>query len=318
MPVPRSPGYPDYSYKGPGDPGTAWIPIVFSGKLLEKFYAKATMTNITTTDYIGEIKKQGDTVVIRTTPDITIRDYKRGGTLILEYPDSPAIELTVNRAKYFNFAMDDIDVHMTDMNWLDKYADDAAQQMKVVIDKEFFADIIVYADPDNQGSNAGKESHLFDLGAPGAPLTLNKDNILDYIVDCGTVLDEQNCPDEDRWIILPPAVFNLINKSDLKDASFAGTDKSILLTGGFTGKMIDRFYIYESNLLFRVTEGADAGAWYLPFGRKGSIVAATVFQKVEKYRPQNTFADAMKGLAVYDWGVVYPSHFGFMFGKVQV
>ncbi len=318
MPVPRAAGYPDYSYRGPGDPGAAWIPIIFSGKLLEKFYKKTTMTNITTTDYIGEIKNKGDRVVIRTVPSITIRDYRRGGTLQLEYPESPAVELTVNRAKYFNFAMDDIDVNFTDINWLDKYADDAAQQMKIVIDREFFEDIIAYPDPANVGANAGKETGLYNMGEAGSPVTLDKNNVLDFIVDCGSVLDEQDCPDEDRWIVLPPAVYNIINKSDLKDASFAGTGKSILLQGGFTGKMIDRFYIYQSNLLPKVTSGSDAGAFYIPFGRKGSIVAAMVFQKVERYRPDNTFADAMKGLAVYDWSVLYPQHFGFLYARVSV
>jgi len=303
MPIPGTPGTPDYTYKT----GTGWIPIVFAGKTLEKFYAKTTVANITTTDYIGELKRQGDTVVIRTTPSITIKDYKRGQTLDIEFPEAPSIELTVNRAKYFNFAMDDIDQAMTDINWLDKYADDAAQQMKIVIDREFFEDIVSYPDPANVGTSAGKETGLYNLGAPGSPITLNRDNVLDFIVDCGTVLDEQNCPDEDRWIVLPPAVFNLINKSDLRDASFSGDSKSLILRGGFTGKMLDRFAIYESNLLFKVP---DENAFYIPFGRRGSLVYAAILEKTERYRPESTFADAMKGLLVYDWACIYPAHLG--------
>ena len=155
MPIPSAAGYPNYSYNQPGDPGNAHIPILFSGKLLEKLYAKTVMTNITTSDYIGEIKNQGDRVVIRTIPDITVKDYKKGQALELEYPESPAIEITINRAKYFNFALDDIDQHFSDINWLDKYADDAAQQLKITIDREFLNTIIAYPDAANQGTSAG-------------------------------------------------------------------------------------------------------------------------------------------------------------------
>lgn len=317
MPVPRASGYPDYGYGGAGTPGNAWIPILFAGKTLEKFYTKCVAANISTTDYVGEVKNVGDRVVIRTVPNITIRTYQKGGSLTLEYPESPAIEFTINRAKYFNFAMDDIDVKETDIDWLSKYADDAAQQMKIVIDTEFFGSIYADADTYNKGANAGKKSGAFNLGTTGSPVTLTKANVLDYIVDCGTVLDEQDVPEDDRWIVVPPAVFNLINKSDLRNAAWSGLEKTTVI-GGFTGKMLDRFNIFVSNLIPRVTSGGDAGAYHIPFGRKGAIVFVAQLTKTEKYRPQNTFADAMKGLMVYDFDVIMPIGVGELYAKVSL
>jgi hypothetical protein len=313
MPVSGATGYPNYSFNKPGDPGNAWIPIIFSGKLLEKFYAKSTIAQITSTDYIGELKNKGDRVIVRTIPSITIKDYVKGGTLQLEYPESPAIEITVDRAKYFNFAMDDIDVNLTDINWLSQYADDAAQQLKIVIDSEFFADIPAYAHPKNQGAAAGAKTGAFNLGAPGSPITLSKTNIFDYIVDCGTCLDELNIPDDNRWITLPPIVYGLINKSDLRDAAFSGDSKSIIQNGGFTGKMLDRFNIYQSNLL---NFNSGDSAFDIMFGRMGSVVSATTFTRTEQYRPQNTFADAMKGLTVYDWDVVNNVGLGRLYATI--
>jgi len=313
MPVPRETTYPDYGYGGPGTPGNAHIPILFSGKLLEKFYAKSTVANIATTDYIGDLKNVGDRVVIRTLPSVTIKDYKKGKTLELEYPESPAIEFTINRAKYFNFAMDDIDIKESDLSWLDKLADDAAQQIKIVIDTEVFSTIYSKADSANQGDTAGAKTGAYNLGKAGAPVTLTKDNILDYIVDCGSVLDEQDVPDDDRWIVLPPIVMGLINKSDLRNASFAGTGESIILRGGFTGKMLDRFNVYVSNLLYKDTTD---DAYYIPFGRKSCLVYIAQISKTERYRPQNTFAEAMKGLIVYDFDIIMPKAFGVLYATV--
>lgn len=312
MPVPRATGYPDYSYGGPGSPGNAHIPVLFSGKLLEKFYAASTIANIATTDYVGELKNKGDRVVIRTTPNITIRDYKKGESILLEYPESPAIEFTVNRAKYFNFATDDIDIKQSDLSWLDKLAEDAAQQIKQVIDTEVFSTIYTKAPVENSGSSAGAKTGSFNLGTVGAPVQLTASNIIDYIIDCETVLDEQNVPDDGRWIVLPPLFMNLISKSDLKDASFSGESQSFLLRGGFSGKMISKFNIFVSNLLYF---SAGDSAFYVPFGRKGALVYVAQINKTERYRPQNTFAEAMKGLIVYDFDVINTKAFGVLYAK---
>ncbi len=317
MPVPTATGYPDYGYGTPGSPGNAHIPILFSGKLLTKFYEKSTIANIATTDYVGELKNVGDRVTIRTLPSVTIKDYQKGATIDLEYPESPAIEFTVNRAKYFNFAMDDIDIKESDLEWLDKLADDAAQQIKIKIDTEVFSTIYTKADSANQGATAGVKSGAFNLGTAGgtapSPVTLDKTNILDYIVDCKTVLDEQNVPEENRWIVLPPIMMGLLDKSDLRNAAFAGDGQSYLLRGGFTGKTIAGFNLYESNLLYR---DPTTGAYYIPFGWKGCLVYVSQINKTERYRPQNTFAEAMKGLIVYDFDVILPKALGVLFATV--
>lgn len=55
---------------------------------------------ISNTDYQGLIKDQGDTVIIRTTPTLTINDYQKGQKLNYERPESTALELLINKGKY--------------------------------------------------------------------------------------------------------------------------------------------------------------------------------------------------------------------------
>ena len=65
-----SPGRPDYSGN--------FIPEIWSGKLIENFYDATVLSAISNTDYEGEIRQMGDTVNIRTTPEITIKTYVKG------------------------------------------------------------------------------------------------------------------------------------------------------------------------------------------------------------------------------------------------
>ena len=63
----------------------------------------------------------------------------------------------------------------------------------------------------------------------------------------GTVLDEANCPEQNRFLVIPAKMAGLIKQSDLKDASITG-DGSTPLRNGRLG-MIDRFTVYVSHNL---------------------------------------------------------------------
>src|SRR5262247_1947622 len=83
---------PIYPVGGPGNtnPTTAYsgtfIPEIWSGKLIEKFYASTVLAAISNTDYEGEIRNQGDRVKIRTKPTVVIRDYRSDSLLGLDRP----------------------------------------------------------------------------------------------------------------------------------------------------------------------------------------------------------------------------------------
>ena len=113
-----------------------FIPDIWSSKLLIKFYDAVVVAAISNTDYEGEIKDQGDEVEIRQTPDITIRDYQKGQSLLIQRPEAAIVQLLIDKAKYFNFICDDIDAHQSDIKLMDDWADDASEQMKITIDTD--------------------------------------------------------------------------------------------------------------------------------------------------------------------------------------
>lgn len=293
--APYSGATPNPVYSGNAATGS-FIPEIWSGKLIEKFYAATVLAAIANTDYEGEIKNMGDKVKIRTKPTITIRDYTTDQALVVERPSSSTVELAISYAKYFNEVLDDVMELQADLNLLSMWADDASEQLKITIDTAVLAMLDASIAAANVGSTAGKVSQNIDLGASAAPAVLTPSTVLNYIVDMGTVLDEQNIPETGRWLIIPPWVAGMVKKSDLRNASISG-DGSSLLRNGRLG-MIDRFTLYASNLLPSATEGS-ATAWRIFAGHPHGLTFASQISKIETLRSEQTFGTLLRGLQVY-------------------
>jgi hypothetical protein len=298
MSYPVSAGRPNYSGN--------FIPEIWSGKLIENFYDATVLAAIANTDYEGEIKNQGDTVNIRTIPNITIRDYVKGQSLVVENPDKPKLQLVIDKGEYFACVEDDIDRVQSDVKLMDMWSKDASEQMKIKIDQRVLTDILPDIAATNKGAAAGAVSGAFNLGTTASPLTVSKDgsggttSVTDLVVDMGTVLDEANCPEQNRFLIIPARMAGLIKKSELKDASLTGDSQSPLRNGRLG--MIDRFTIYVSHNL-KVTSSTK---YSIIAGTKMGFTFASQMTEMETIRSETTFGDIIRGLQVYGYKVVKP------------
>lgn len=297
MSFPVSPGRPNYSGN--------FIPEIWSGKLIENFYDATVLAAISNTDYEGEIRQYGDTVNIRTTPEITIRDYVKGQTLTVENPDKPKLQLLIDKGEYFACVEDDVDKIQSDVNLMDTWSKDASERMKIKIDQRVLTDILPDVASTNRGASAGEQSASFNLGTTGAPLTVTKDgassttSVVDLLVDLGTVLDEANCPEAQRFVVIPAKMAGLIKKSELKDASLTGDSMSIVRNGRLG--MVDRFTIYVSHNL-----NVSAGKYSIIAGHKMGFTFASQMTNMETIRSESTFGNIIRGLQVYGYKVVKP------------
>lgn len=297
MPYPVSPGRPNYSGN--------FIPEIWSGKLIENFYDATVLAAISNTDYEGEIRQFGDTVNIRTTPEITIRDYVKGQALTVENPDKPKIQLVIDKGEYFACVEDDVDKVQSDINLMDTWSKDASERMKIKIDQRVLTDILPGISSFNKGATAGEQSASFNLGTTGAPLTVTKDgaggttSVVDLIVDMGTVLDEANAPEADRFLVIPAKMAGLIKKSELKDASLTGDSQSVVRNGRLG--MVDRFTIYVSHNLY-----VSSGKYNILAGHKMGFTFASQMTNMETIRSETTFGNIIRGLQVYGYEVIKP------------
>lgn len=304
---------PIYPAGGTGNTlqATGFIPAIWSGKLIEKFYASTVLAAISNTDYQGEVKNQGDTVKIRTKPTITINDYRADGTLALERPSGNVVELTIDQAKYFSLILDDVMDIQSDLNLMSMWADDASEQFKITVDTAVLLGILNQATATyNRGTTAGRISAAINLGATTTPISLvstspgsGEVEVLDAILRMSQVLDEQNIPESGRWIVMPAWMGYLIQRSELRQAFLSGDGTSMLRNGKLG--MIGKFTIYISNLLpSGVAGGLAAGEYVVYAGHPHGLTFASQFTKVETMRSEMTFGNILRGLQVYGYKVL--------------
>lgn len=263
-----------------------FIPEVFSKKLQAKFYAQTVLSEVTTNEYEGEISGLGNKVNIRAVPAVTVADYT--GSLSYSDVTSSTIELDINKAKSYAFKVDDILKRQADIDFMNEAAKDAAQNMKIEIEKDVFA-------------NVAAGSSLTDINA--TPATISTSNVLGFILEAGQTLDENNIPEEDRFMIINPAVASILKQTELRQAYLTG-DSVSPLRNGFIG-MVDRFKMYVSNNL-STTSGVTSGL----YGHPKAIAYASQMTNTETVRLESSFGDGVRGLAVYGYKVILPTAIG--------
>jgi hypothetical protein len=288
-----------------------FIPELWSGKIIEKFYDATVLAAVANTDYEGEITSYGDKVTIRTKPSIAINDYTAYTTLTTETPSSAVVELLIDQGKYWSTALDDVMEVQSDLDHFSLWADDASEQMKIEIDTDVLAGIPAGVSANNQGSTAGVQSGTsIDLGAAAAPVTITASTAINKIIDCGQILDENNIPETGRWIVIPAWLAAMIKTSDLRDASLTGDGVSMLRNGRLG--MIDRFTLYASNLL---PYNASDTAHSILFGHSHGLTFASQLTKVETLRAESTFGTILRGLQVFGYKVVDGTALGILYAS---
>lgn len=301
IPVPgAASGAPNPPYSG------IYIPQIWSSKLVEKFYDATVLAAIANTDYEGEIQSYGDTVNIRTRPDVAIRDYAPDQALEVERPSGNMVQLLIDQGHYFNCILDDVYKVQADIDLMNIWAEDASEQMKIKVDTNVLAALPTTVAAANRGLTAGRISGDINLGVTGTPVpvvprgaTAGDVNIVDLILDLGQTLDEQNIPETNRFLIVPSWASSMIKKSELRDASLTGDGVSMLRNGRIG--TIDRFTVYASNLL--PNPGA-AGEHFMIAGSPVGMTFAAQMTEMETLRAQSTFGTLMRGLMVYGFETI--------------
>lgn len=302
-----------------------FIPTLWSARMNAKFYAATVFGEIANTDWEGEIKNQGDKVIINNIPSITIQDYEIGGdspgannSITYEVPAASTVEMQIDKGKYFAFKVNDILEYQAKPDLMSLFTDDAAEQMKVNIDAWVLYEEFNLGAAENKGATAGVKSGSFNLGTDAAPVALTGANILTYLTALSAVMDEQNIPESGRCLVIDPVTRQLLMESNLAQAQFMG-DQTSMIRNGRIG-MIDRFMVYVSNQL----PVGDAGrTWKDPAGadavdagtaKRRAVIAthktalsfASQMTKVERLQNPNDFGEFCRGLNVYGKKMVKP------------
>jgi len=265
----------------------SFIPEIWSALMLTTLkknlvYAQPGVVN---RDYEGDIANAGDTVRIRSLSRPTIGTYSKGSTTITpEQLTDAQRALYIDQSKYFAFELDDIDAAQSVGGELTTALTEATYGLRDVAN-QYVAGLYTQAQSANQLGTISVTT------AAGAYTVLRR---------LRTALNKANVPMENRYVVVPPFFEGLLLEDDRfvrVDAS--GSDQG--LRNGIIGRALG-FDVMMSNNAPLVT-GDD---WAVQAGHPSAIAYAESIVKVESYRPQDAFSDAIKGLHVYGAKVIRP------------
>lgn len=270
----------------PGTGTDAFIPEIWSARLLEHLDKVHVYAGLMNRDYEGEISGMGDTVHINQIGAISVKAYDGSDIANPEELDSNTTTLVIDQGDYFNFMIKDVDNAQTNPKLMDGAMERAAYGINDTVDT-YLAGILA------SGAD-GK------IGNDTTPIVPTAATAYENLVDLGTKLTEANVPMMGRWVVIPPWFHGMLQK----DARFVGngTDaNNAVLVNGLVGAAAG-FQIYVSNNVPNT-----AGAKYkIIAGTNAAGAFAEQLTEMEAYRPEKNFADAVKGLHVYGAKVVQP------------
>lgn len=298
MSVSSAANYPQYANAAIG-----FIPTMYAKLMIPKYYDASTVAAISNTNYDGTISDMGDKVIIRSRPTIAINTYTKGKTLTYQVPTSAPTELNIDKGLDYGFVIDVVDEKQADVALSEEFLADGGENMKIAVDTDVLANVYADAHASNAGNTAGRKSAGFDLGSAATPLQISTTNAIDFLTRISTVLDEQNVPESDRFVVIPLWMRYLIMNSELKNAYATGDSQSIVRNGRI-GE-IDRLTLYKSNLLKTETLATHA-CTHVIAGHKDAITFAAQLVRNENLKAPNQFGQLYRGLQVYGYKVVKP------------
>jgi hypothetical protein len=280
-----------------GQTNNFWVPEIFSQKVQVAFRKSAVCEAICNTDYFGDIASYGDTVNIIQEPQITVTDYTRetdtaaGRTGLTD----AELILTVDQAKYFRFEVDDLENRFSHVNWQAIASDNAAYNLKDAYDTNVLAAIVAGSTTNVYGTSAAPIDTGFGSG---------EIDPLDVLARLARLLDDDNVPEENRYVVANPIFYEELAKTSSKLMSVdynqgdGGLRNGLVASGKLRG-----FSLYKSNNLATVAGTASFSGttlYNVMGGHMSAVAAASALSQTESFRAHDAFADVVRGMLV--WG----------------
>jgi len=269
--------------------------VIYSKKVQLAFRKKAICGDITNSDYFGEIASQGDTVKIIKEPEVSVSAYARGTTIAAQDLADADFSLTVDKANYFAFKIDDIEEAHSHVNFMDLATNRAAFRLADQHDQEVLGYLSGYKQAALH-ANAGVVNNLVNgtkadtAAGSDELLASNKLKKSDFgnitttsaadhsipvaarlpgatalptayvsptmlIARMGRLLDVKNVDKDGRYVVIDPVMMEILMD---EDSRFLNSDfgNTEALRNGLVLPNWNGFRVYVSNNLPAVGTGA--------------------------------------------------------------
>jgi hypothetical protein len=268
-----------------------FVPQIWSALLLEATETKLVYgrPEVVNRDYEGEISEAGDTVKITSISDPTVATYVPNSTVIVPQQLTDAQRnLVIDQIKYFAYQVDDVDQAQSKGSVIPQATSRGGYQFSRTADS-YIASLYTGVDAANA---------LGTVAVTTGALAYTQ------LKNLALKLDEADVPEDSRYAIARPWFWSLLlDETKFVDAA-ARADGGTTLRTGWVGHIPTLgFNCFKSNQAPLVT-GDD---YVVQAGHPQAITFAQQMNKLEAYRPESAFSDAVKGLHLYGAKLVRPS-----------
>lgn len=293
-------------------PNGAFSPVIYSKKVQLAFRKKNIVSDITNSEYFGEISEMGDSVRIMKEPEVSVTSYTRGTQITAQDLQDEDFSLVIDKSNYFAFKCDDIEKQHSHINFMDLATNRAAYRLADQYDQEVLGYLSGYAQATVHSnastvnttvngtkavSTAGSDELLASMkldrtkfanftsaGSAGdsIPVAARLPGATalptDYVSPVmllnrmGRLLDQQNVDKEGRWVVIDPVMMEVLMDEDSRFLNADYGDAGALRNGLVLPKW-NGFRVYVSNNLPSVGTGAGTATTSAQQANYGVVVA---------------------------------------------
>ena len=267
---------------------TNFIPSVWAESINRELERACVFAEDCNRQYEGAVSAKGDSVHILGVGKPTIHSLERSNANgEIEAPEEisdTSVILGINQIRYFNYKVGDIDKAQSVGGLMDVLSQETSEGLANEIDK-YIANMATGDDVRKLTSSA---------------TLVTSDNVLSVIDDAIQALQENDVNmSSGVTITVSPRFYKLLKQAYVltdKDNSKVMENGKIGMYGNVTVKLSNNVAKTESgtvdNIMIRT---------------KRAIAFVNPLTHTEAYRPEKSFADAVKGYALFDGKVVRPS-----------
>lgn len=314
--VPSASGYPVYSRLS--NP-------VFARSLVARFQHDGVVAQFTSSDIVpSEIKTTGSEVILRREPEAELFSYQKNQTLTHSNLDTDIIRMVIDRAKYWSLKLDQIDrVQIQDVNtWINAFKTNAARKLDREITREVATQVPHEVSKFNRGRCAGRLTGAYNLGTAGSPIKLTPKNFAMYLAYLQAVLNEQDVPSDNLFVLVPYAFRPLFYHQDspLFSVCVSGLQKSsVLLNGEQWPDMIGFKWIFSHEVPMLWDPVANENTYAIIAGRRDAIAMVTQLSKTRMIDNEpKSFSTYWQGLQVYGFKTIRPEALAVLYASINV
>ena len=261
-----------------------FIPSVWSEAITRGLERECVFVQDCNRQYEGDVSKMGDSVHILGVGKPTIKSLERanasGDIDSAEEVSDSSVILNINQIRYFNYKVGDIDKAQAVGGLMDALSEETAEGISNEMDK-FVA---------NMATEATK---LYT-----EDMVVTKDNVLDILDDAIEALQDKDVNIASGVsITISPRFYKLFKKAYIEK----DTDNSEFLKNG----VVARYGAVTIRMSKNVAKTGDTDNMMIR--TKRAIAFVNPLTHTEAYRPEKSFADAVKGFVLFDGKIVRPN-----------